>query len=910
MQWSSDVAETARNLPRVATKGWLLAAKAQPPSIVSGYFRRSDLLELIEPLQPLTALRAPSGFGKTCLLADMFRRWREAGHIGAWLTVDEDDTPGIVDAYLTFAFKRAGLALVEMEDAWLDDREDELPHRTRRRTELLTAAIEAHAAPCLLVLDDVERLVHGEAADTINFLLQSGPANLRIALAMRDNPGLDLSKATASGEGVYLTADELRFSAEQIEGFFERTLSLRELAALERRTEGWPVALRIVRNLQATAGSATLITSEQVAADRVSAEWIGERLLRDLPEADRKLLLDIALFEWVTPALAKEVLREDDIGQRIDQLGTLEGLLQRGEDQSLRLNPLLKDYCATEYRQQDLARFQTLHRRIADVEARQGRVAPALRHAGAAGDARRIGELLEEAGGVRLWARFGVKGLIAVDDFVTPEVIDAFPRAALLRCCVLVLESRFAEALELYQVLRTKTRDFQQDRAGGDDKALHTDNILVRSTLAGFNCLPFGSSLVRHTLASIEEMADGTDLDPVVEGALNLSLSLAHQQRARFADSHRCGGLAKAAFDRAGAAYGSVFINLAMGTSAMAQGRIKEAADHYAHGTPTAIADILSWELEHERSCNPPGSALQSVPSLPEIGWLDVYAAAHGTAAEHAFDAQAALFSIDQARDHARAKGLATVVRFLSALRISWLAKNGLVEQAERAWREDALPEEDGALLETERQSWREMEALACGRVRLLLAQGEFGAARELVQQLCRSADRAGLRRVLMNGIALSAAVEQHLGEMHHAVSDLAEFLRITEETDYFRPLARERHAVLDILPALLDDKRVADVHAVASTLTDRLQSPRQAPVLTARQLAILRAIGDGTNEAEIAAGLGMAEDDLRFHLDEIFRKTGAADRSELDQVAFEAAPALPHDERRQRRSLRRGYRF
>ena len=902
--------ETARDVPRTTAKRWLLAAKAQSPDIASGYYRRTDLLDLIEPLQPLTVLRAPSGFGKTSVLADVFCRWRDGGRVGAWLTIDEDDTPGIVDAYLAFAFKLGGLPLLEMEDAWLDDAESELPHRARRRTELLAAAIKAHAAPCLLVLDDVERLVHSEAADTINFLLQSGPPNLHVALAMRDNPGLDLAKADLAGQGVYIGADELRFSAQQIEGFFDCALSLRELAALERRTEGWPVALRIVRNLQATAGGPMSITTEQLTADRVSAEWFGERLLSDLPQRDRKLLLEIALFDWITPTLAREVLREDNIGQRIDQLIALQGLLQQDGDHTLRLNPLLREYCAARHRQEDLAHFQMLHRRIAAAEAHEGRVVQALRHAGEASDAAQIGQLLEDAGGVRLWARVGVKGLIAVNDFLTPAVIDAFPRAALVRCTVLVLQSRFGEAFAQYEALRAKTRDFEEDRSGGDDDALRTDNVLVQATLAGFNCLPLHSAVVRVALASIEGLVARSDLDPVVEGAMHLSLSLAHQQRARFDAADRCGGIAKAAFHRAAAAYGSVFINLAMGTSAMAQGRVKEAADHYGHGAPTAIADILSWELEHERSCNPPGSVVQNVPSLPEVGWVDVYAAAHGTAAELAFDPQAAIFSVDQALDHAHAKGLATVSRFLSALRITWLAKDGLVEQAERSWQDDGLPKDDAEILDTDRQSWREMEALACGRVRLLLAQGELPAVRELVQRLCRVADQLGLRRVLMNGIVLSATVEWRSGEMQNAVADLADFLHIAEETGYYRPLAREREAVLDILPSLLGDDRMTDVHAAASTLADALHEQTQAPVLTARELAILRAIGQGSSEAAIAASLGISEHNLQFHLDDIQRKTGAANRSELDQAAFEAAAALPRGGRRNWRSSRRASRF
>ena len=889
---------TTRTVPKETADPRLHAAKTQWPAVVPGYYRRTDLLARVEPLRALTVLRAPSGFGKTALLADVFQRWRSAGRLAAWLTVDEGDAAGIVDAYLALAFRIGGLPIVDMKDAWRDAAENEVPHRARRRTELLAAAIKAYGAACLLVLDDAERLVHSAAVDTINYLLQTGPANLHIALAMRDAPaGLDLTKID-EGDGVSFSAADLRFSTEQIDGFFNGGLSLREIAALEKGTEGWPVALRIFRNIRA-AGRDQAVSVQQLAADRITAEWLGERLLRDLREPDRNLLLDLSLFEWITPTLAAEALGEDDLRRRIAGLGALDGLLQQGQDNTLRLNPLLREYCATRRRRQDRGRFQMLHRRIAQAEAQEGRVVQALRHASEAGDGGQVGRLLETAGGVRLWARFGVKSLIAVNEYLSDEVIAAFPRAALLRCTVLSLQSRFGEALQKYAALRTKTRGFAKDRAGGDDAALRADHMLVQSTLVGFHCMPLHSALVREAVASINQMVAAPIADPVVEGALHLSLSIVDGQRARFDAARRRGSQAKTAFDRASAAYGSVFINLTLGTAAMAQGRVREAAYHYGHGAPTAIADILSWEIEHERSCKPLGSSAPTVPTIPEVGWLDVYAAAFGVAAELAFDEQAALFSVEQARERARRKNLPTVARFLSALRITWLARQGLDADADRAWREDGLPTTEAEILDVDHQSWREMEALACGRARLLRARGDFASARELLRQLCLLADDRGLRRVLMNALALSVSIERDTGQMRNAVTDLADFLRLAEEADYLRPLARERDATLYVLPALLGEKSARDVHDAAVKAQDELRAPAHTPHYTARELAILRAFGEGNGNSEIAASLGINEFDLRAEFENIYRKSGAHDGAHFERLASEAAATLPRGARR-----------
>ena len=876
-------------------QSWLLAAKVRCPSDADGYHGRTDLLQRMEPLQRLTVLTAPSGFGKTSLLADVCRRWQAAGRLVAWLTLDEDDAPGVLDAYLSFAFRVVGIEFAEGENIHRQqDREGELPHRARRRTELLSIAIEAHAAPCLLALDDLEQLRHREALDTVDFLLQHGPSNLHFALAMRDNPGLDLAKASLDGKVCHLTADNMRFSLPQIDSFFGGGLSLRELEALEKRTEGWPVALRVYRNMKAMPGTAVTV-GDLVAGQGGPADWFGEQLLRGLKDEDRQLLLDTALLDWISPPMANELLGMEDTQRRLKGLAALDGLLlpqEGGDAGTWRMNPLLKEYCTAQLLREDPERYRALQRRIAHLEAHTGRVVPALRHANQAGDSALIGELLEEAGGVRLWARFGVKSLVSVDEFLTPEVIDNCPRAALLHCTVLVIKSRFQEAFALFETLEARTRGFERDRPGGNDAALKEDHLLVLATLAGFNCLPVGSALVQRALADMEMLGALDDaqqertrpLDPIVEGALNLSLCIADQQRTKFDLARQRGAASKRAFMRCGASYGSVFVNLALGTLAMAQGRVREAEDCYGQGAPTAIADILSLELQFERNVKPPEAAAQNLPSMPEIGWMDIYAAAYGVSAEMAFDARSARFSVDQSFEYARAKGLTAVVRFLSALRVSWLVKDGFADWAEQSWRDGGLPTTTAEILSADKQSWREMEAMASARIRLLIAQGEFQAARILVEAMCRTAEERQLRRVLMNGVALSMTTERRLGEMENAVADLADFLRMAEVVDYLRPLARERETTLAVLPALLESEREADVHDAAAALLDELNEPADAPIFTAREISIVRRIEQGLRNDEIARELGLSEPNFETHLMQICRKTGA--RNEADIVA------------------------
>ena len=878
-------------------ESWLRAAKVRPPALVNGYFRRTDLQERIEPLRPLTVLKAPGGFGKTCLLADICRRWLSAGHVAAWLTMDEDDTAGMFDAHLGYALKTAGIRLPASEGSMQDFLESRIL-RPRRRTEALVAIVEAHRAPCLLLLDNVDRLRDPDAVASLDFLLHHGPCNLHIVLALRDNPGLDLAKAVLDGEGLYLTADQLRFSKPQIGLFFGGELSRRELASLEARTEGWPVALRVYRNMKTGDYSVRRpVTVRDLAGDRgLAAEWFGERLLNNLADADRELLLDLALFDWIAPKLAAKVLEQSDMRNRLTGFVALDGLLNPDEStNNLRLNPLLKDYCAARRFQEDPARFEHVHRRIARAEADSGRIIPALRHASAAGNATLIGEILEDAGGVRLWAHYGAKCLSAIDGFLTDEVVTQFPRAALLRCAVLVINADFRGAFTLYTTIKANTSNFEQDREGGNNAALRFDHALVQATLVGFSCLRFGSPLVKQVIGIVEKMADQSDLDPVVEGALNLALSMADQQRAQFNIARQRGAVAMRCFGQCGAGYGGIFVNLHLGCLAMAQGRVDEAADHYLRGGPTTIADILSMELDYERKATRLGKRLPAVGELHHTGWLDVYAAAYELVAELVFEtggAQAALMSVSEAHRRARAQGLAAVARFLLALRITWLVRDGLPDEAERSWRRDGLPTATSAMLDLDDQSWREMEAISCARVSLLAAQGEFYAARQLLDKLCKVASERGLMRVLMNARALSIALDHRTGNDAKAVGKLVEYLCLCRKTDYVRPLARQRDDLLPVLSLVVDapensvlfadceDRR--ELRQRAQGLFNQMQGDTAAPIFTARELAIIAAVEHGQRNKEIALSLGLTQQAVRHHLTKIYRKAGANGRLDV----------------------------
>ena len=872
---------------------WLLKAKVIAPVPPGKYVRRASLRQHLDGVleRRLTALQAPAGFGKTTVLADVVRDRKDHGFIAAWISLDDDDTPSVFCGYLAYAFEHAGLDL-----SLLAQHGDGSSSPAVQQLGMLARAIDAHAAPCLLVLDEVDRVPPG-TIHLIDLLLRRAPDNLHLAVAFRSAPGLDLASHILDGTAIVLGADHLRFSKADIARFFEGRLSRRALSTIEERTEGWPVAL-VVHGSTQTADTGSL--SPGVA--QITENYLDVRLLGDLSAADRTMLRDLAVFDRIEPDLVAEVFGSHDPLARAGALSSLDGLLTAVADDrtALRLHPLLREHCLNVLSAEDPARKRDLHKKAALALARRGRLTPAWRHASATGDGHFVGELIERLGVFRLWLRDGVSRLSSAGRYLTPEIVAAYPRLELLQSVLLQLSSRPDEAKARLEAVGRRTDGFTRDREGGDADALMVDRVFTEAVLA------VGTLSPTRVYEWLPEGVAGTE-----EGERSSAPSRARRtllcsmllQRAEFAEGERHGLQVLADSDE-DTRVGDIFANLCLGMSAMAQGRIREAGERYGLARRDArrfdrtdsclvvSSEVLLLELDLER--NRKRAFQRRTPDgLGEVraGWSDVYAAAVAVRAELTFvqdDREAARELLTQAVGDARATGSQSLARHLEALLAYYLVEAGRPDEAGRAWRDRQLPCDIGQLLDLERQTWRTMEALSCARIRLLTEQEEYAAARELADRLCETASDRGLIRTRLRGLALSMVLAHRAGQTEQALARLVEFLRLTRDADYFRSLVRHREVSRILLKELLDGDLDGDMRSAAESALPHIDEspPPVAEIFSLRELEILEQVGRGLRNRDIAVHLGITDEGIRYHLKRIYRKTGTRQRGDAVRYA------------------------
>ena len=851
----------------------------------------------------LTVLNASGGFGKTTLLAECCRRLRQNGVPTAWVSLDEQDEPAVLDIYIAFACHSAGLDLLNVSDPEVTNVGPE------SRVGLVVREIQKTGRPFVIAFDELERLKDPASVSLLEFLLQRGSSNLHLAIACRQIPdGLNVTGAVLESGMEVLTTEDLRFSKSEVASFFDLGLSRSELAMAVDRSAGWPFALQIFRNqMERGAEPDTRIVQDFVK------NWVESRLFVDLASDDRDLLLDIGLFDWMDAALLDEVLQRSDSMRRLDSMRVLVGLLEPvggGATEIRRLHPLVRGHCTERRFLENPQRFRAVHRRIAEALMRRGDTVSAMRHAIEGSDPVLAGHILERAGGVRLWIRGGLVPIRAADRCLNDDVISTRPRLALVRCLALLMSGRLDEARKLFRELATTSPAGTKDERDADFEYL-VDECIVRGAIALYGAEPVDSIWVRTLSSDYVRLVESQRLDPVTHDHIEYALCVLHQLKAEFdAALER---LAGARQFLAQSQYMTMYGEMLRGQVAMAQGHVQDAESHYRTAqriarktyvldpVSPAVAEVMFQELALECSRVSSAAELRGVPKALMTNGVpfSAFAAASGLVIELKLRAgriAQALTAADELLAYVRGAGLTSLARYQAALRISVLVVAGRVRDAERAWRLENLPKEPEGCVDLTGQGWREMEAVACARLRCLIASERFDEGRGLARELRSVAGERRLRRTLMRALALSIVLEQRAGELESAVGYLEEYLSLFSESPYAWSLVRERATCEPVVTTFLDRNPDSPYQESARSLLAAIRRADDVRglVLSERERTVLMRLG-GQRDKQIAVALGLTVYGVRYHMRKLFAKLGVGTRADAVRRARELG-LIPDD--------------
>lgn len=443
--------------------------KTAAPRVPANFVSRDGLRDSLSELSanyPVTLMSAPTGYGKTLLLADWVEKTGAADK--AWMSLDADDNDA--DLFWTAVLS----AVCACPDLPASSRLHHLvPRGPADATGFFAEVIDAFAAlptTLYLVLDDLHEIISDEALHGVATLIRHQPKTVRLVLSTRADPPLPLARLRMQGRLGELRASELRFSAgdaAELLRLADVGLDAGQVRRLVDQTEGWPAGLRLAARSLRDVSDRDAFLDQFAGNDRAVADFLVSEVLARLPSETTDVLQLVSICDEVTPSLAAALTGRDDAGAILAELERDNSLvLGVGADRHwFRLHPLLRSYLQADLTRHRPGMVAGLHQSAAAWFVTQDRADKAFDHVHA-------GE--EVHGLVELLGRHATALLLTGDDRQTVRraltKVEAEPRLALVSALAHVTAGQYAEA------------EHELRRPPGDEPA--GQRLLVATTLA------------------------------------------------------------------------------------------------------------------------------------------------------------------------------------------------------------------------------------------------------------------------------------------------------------------------------------------------------------------------------------------------------------------------------------------
>ncbi|MBK6326430.1 MAG: hypothetical protein IPF56_10910 [Chloroflexi bacterium] len=176
-----------------------------------------------------------------------------------------------------------------------------------------------------LVLDDYHVLDAAPPIDqALTFLLEHLPPQMHLVITTREDPPLPLSRLRVRGLLTELRVADLRFTVVETAVFLHKATGLEfstnEIAALEKRTEGWIAGLQLAAiSMQGRADVPGFIKAF-AGDDRYIVDYLVDEVLRRQPEHIRRFLLQTSILDRLSGPLCEAVTNQEEGGALLEIL--------------------------------------------------------------------------------------------------------------------------------------------------------------------------------------------------------------------------------------------------------------------------------------------------------------------------------------------------------------------------------------------------------------------------------------------------------------------------------------------------------------------------------------------------------------------------------------------------------------
>ncbi|MEO0032305.1 MAG: hypothetical protein RIS94_2063 [Pseudomonadota bacterium] len=858
----------------------LLPVHVRPPRPRPGLLPRAHLVDRVARSardMRLVLVSAPSGFGKTTLLADAYRKVTDEGTPCIWLNITEGANEA---AWL-------GRTLVDQLAALFD-----VPRQAGEDFASLANRLVADQ-PVVVFLENWNFIESDAANSLLDRTLAESEGLANFVISSRSVPGFVFEQLRLAGSFAGYTSRDLAFTTEEaISLLGDAGLNTLELFGMVERTEGWPAGVQLLRLALEQAGPDISPHFDFNGSRSDVADYLGKAFFRHIAPERRAFLCNIAVLDELSTDIVACVLDTPQAAEAFRALARDNLFLTEAVDGSgrFRFHSLFRDFLLSQHGAEATIDKSVILDRAATFHAERGEIEPAVHYAvRSCNTDRAMGllatstVLLSDEGKVHQYTQW-------VEALMRQGADPPLPIAHWYNWS-LVFGGRWREAM-----------DFAR-RHGG------LDNAEIAATIAAFSD---DQPTLRVALDRWRAQADhgGPFQIAVMQGGIVVS-HLANGQVDRALDAAE---EAAFAIDRTEAVFGRVWVLLLKSLALLMKGRAG-----LAESTIRDAIRIAELRLGAEAPVARVARLMAAIVAWH--GCADAQAITDLQMAEKSRDDHGLPIIIVWASCVASALGLDwgdrriesdLITPAISLIREAYRVEALLQGPADCAVAADAVRVLDMQIENARARkpdmlqgAWMLRELKIAAQVRLLLIARDADAALALATPALHECERNG-RGIAAHHFALLRAAALH--DAGKASAALRLLIQATEEAmkhGLFRGFTAERRFIAPLLPALAEAGRrapigtpdawrklcyILELNAVPSGTDSGDGNPtgRDVEPLTERETTILGFLDRGLSNQEIADRLGITVPTVKWHLHNLFTKIAVRNRSSAVRFARE----------------------
>ena len=872
------------------------------PARFRGLVARPRLLAILSelPAKRLGVIKAPAGFGKSSLAAAWAEKLEQSGNCVGWMTIDSDDDEATrflfyVSQALHHACPDVGAGAIGLI------LENNLIDPTAVLSSLINDLAEIED-DVYLFLEDYHWLRASRIHQAVAYFLKHAPSHCHVVLTTRAEPPLPLATLRAQNQLIEIDAVALRFDMQETKAFLDSTkpgvLELPDVQLLQRKTEGWPAALRIISSMPSQSGFGLKEYVHNLSgSQRPIAAYLAE-MLDGLPVELVDFMLRTAILDRLSGPLCEAVTGSSSSRTILASLAERQMLLTPLDNDGvwLRYHTLLAEYLRQRLEADRGIEVRELHGRAALWYASQELWTEAVQHAIAAGDSDRAIS----------WMKNCAMALIKRGDlFTLLEWQRQFPEELMRGQCEvrlaiawgLALALRFDEALKL-------ATDIEGDIAATrlpESDLLHEcqaiRSVAIALTDDSERALPLAQDCVNRSS------------DPWTANVASNVVRFGHMKAGNLKQFHATPWIPYSVDEDRRNVFASVYRHCLKGLAEERQIRLAAADGHYREALRIAEQDVGPNSI----AAALPASLIARIKY--EQGQLDeaeawvidrVSLISSGTMLDCVWSAYFVIARVATARmNFDRARTILERAENQGAAR-DWgrLSAGAIAEQARLYLNDGRLDEAAACVDRLERLArmypaprpcaWSEIEwHHKLARAHLLGQQARPDEAIAILQQLQREAEAMQHRQFLICIAIRLSTVQLSAGKVTEAASRFRRVLAACAAAGLYQTVLDEGPLISKLLQTTREsgnvttdmlsyvDRLVAGLHRAGQDGLAPTSGARILSALSPRETDILTLIAEGLSNKEIARSLDIGPETVKSHLKSVFTKLGVERRAQ-----------------------------